>query len=59
MTFSWPETGELTVKIHGNEFATVRFAPSESAIEDGLRIASQKAAYDHDKDGHPHTHGNG
>lgn len=57
LTFRWPETGELTVKIRGNESATVKFTPSPAAIEAGLRKASQKPVYDDEDDGHPHTHG--
>lgn len=57
LTFRWPETGELTVKIRGNESATVKFTPSPAAIEAGLRKASQKPAYGDEDDGHPHTNG--
>lgn len=57
LTFQWPETGELTVVIRGNETATVKFKPSQAAIENGLRKASQNAAYDNERDEHPHTHG--
>lgn len=57
LTFRWPETGELTVKIRGNESATVKFTPSAAAIEAGLRKASQMPVYDDEDDGHTHTHG--
>ena len=55
LKFWWPETGELTVKIRGNDSAVVRFKPSPAAVEKGLRIASLGAAYGHESDGQPHT----
>ena len=57
LKFHWPETGELTVKIRGNESATLRFTPSPAAIEAGLRKATQKPVYDDESDRHPHTNG--
>ena len=51
LRFSWPDTGELSVRINGNESAALRFFPSEEAIIDGLRKNGVEAAYD------PHTHG--
>ena len=53
LRFSWPDTGELSVRINGNESAVLRFFPSEEAIIDGV-----EAAYDDFTDTHPHTHGN-
>ena len=52
-----PPTGELSVRINGNESAALRFFPSEEAIIDGLRKNGVEAAYDDFADTHPHTHG--
>lgn len=58
LRFSWPDTGELSVRINGNESAALRFFPSEEAIIDGLRKNGVEAAYGDFTDAHPHTHGN-
>ena len=58
LRFSWPDTGELSVRINGNESAALRFFPSEEAIIDGLRKNGVEAAYDDFADTHQHTHGN-
>ena len=58
LRFSWPDTGELSVRINGNESAVLRFFPLEEAIIDGLRKSGVEAAYDDFTDTHPHTHGN-
>ncbi len=58
LRFSWPDTGELSVRINGNESAALRFFPSEEAIIDGLRKNGVEAAYGDFADAHPHTHGN-
>jgi hypothetical protein len=55
LRFSWPDTGELSVRINGNESAALRFFPSEEAIIDGLRKNGVEAAYDDFADTHPHT----
>lgn len=55
LRFSWPDTGELSVRIRGNESAALRFLPSESAILEGLRKNGVEAAYDAFTDTHPHT----
>ncbi len=57
LTYSWPETGELTVQICGNLSATLQFTPSPEAVVDGLRKAGVEAVYEAFPDGHPHTHG--
>lgn len=57
LRFSWPDTGELSVRINGNESAALRFFPSEEAIIDGLHKNGVEAAYDDFADAHPHTHG--
>ena len=58
LRFSWPDTGELSVRINGNESAALRFFPSEEAIIDGLRKNGVETAYDDFADTHPHTNGN-
>ena len=58
LRFSWPDTGELSVRINGNESAALRFFPSEEAIIDGLRKNGVEAAYDDFADAYPRTHGN-
>lgn len=57
LRFSWPDTGELSVRINGNESAALRFFPSEEAIIDGLRKNGVEAAYGDFADTKPHTHG--
>lgn len=57
LRFSWPDTGELSVRIRGNESAVLRFLPSEAAILEGLRKTDVEAAYDAFDETHPHTHG--
>ena len=47
-------TGELSVRINGNESAALRFFPSEEAIIDGLRKNGVEAAYGDFADTHPH-----
>ena len=56
LRFSWPDTGELSVRINGNESAALRFFPSEEAIIDGLRKNGVETAYDDFADTHPHSH---
>lgn len=56
LRFSWPDTGELSVRIRGNESAALRFLPSKAAILEGLRKNGVEAAYDIFADTHPHTH---
>lgn len=56
LRFSWPDTGELLVRIQGNESAALRFLPSEAAILEGLRKNGVEAAYDAFADTYPHTH---
>lgn len=56
LRFSWPDTGELLVRIRGNESAALRFLPSEAAILEGLRKNGVEAAYDAFTGTHPHTH---
>lgn len=56
LRFSWPDTGELSVRIRGNESAALHFLPSEAAILEGLRKNGVEAAYDAFTDTHPHTH---
>lgn len=51
------DTGELSVRINGNESAALRFFPSEEAIIDGLRKNGVEAAYGDFADTYPHTHG--
>ena len=58
LRFSWPDTGELSVRINGNESAALRFFPSEEAIIDGLRKNGVEAAYGDFADARPPTHGN-
>ncbi len=55
LRFSWPDTGELSVRINGNESAALRFFPSEEAIIDGLRKNGVEAAYGDFADTNPHT----
>lgn len=57
LRFSWPDTGELSVRIKGNESAALRFFPSEEAIIDGLRKNGAEAVYGDFADTNPHTHG--
>ena len=52
LRFSWPDTGELSVRINGNESAALRFFPSEEAIIDGLRKNGVEAAYGDFADAH-------
>ncbi len=52
----WPNVGELTVNLKGNDLATLQFTPSPAAVVDGLRKAGVEAAYEAFPDGHPHTH---
>lgn len=59
LRFSWPDIGELSVRINGNESAALRFFPPEEAIIDGLRKNGVEAAYGDFADTNPHTHGNG
>lgn len=58
LRFSWPDTGELSVHINGNESAVLRFFPSEEAIIDGLRKSGVEAAYGDFADTNPHIRGN-
>lgn len=56
LRFSWPDTGELLVRIRVNESAALRFLPSGAAILEGLRKNGVEAAYDAFTGTHPHTH---
>ncbi len=47
----------MTVRIRGNESATLRFTPSEAAISEGLRKATVEPRHGAFTAGHPHTHG--
>lgn len=59
LTFWWPKTGKLTVKIRGNESATMRFMPSLAAVEEGLRITGVEPRHGVSALGQPHTHSDG
>jgi hypothetical protein len=57
LTFYWPSTGKLTIKIRGNDSATLRFKPSAKAIMDAMRKTGVEPAYEASAEDHPHTHG--
>lgn len=56
LKFRWPETGKLSIRMKGNESATLRFTPSARAVLEGLRKVTSEPAYEDLRDGHPHTH---
>ena len=44
LEYDWPETGRLEILMHGSHSATLRFTPSEAAIEEGLAKAAKRPA---------------
>ncbi len=58
LTYSWPETGELTVRVCGNLLAILQFMPSPTAVADGLCKAGVEAVYEAFPDRYPHTQEN-
>ena len=59
LRFSWPDTGELSVRIKGNESAALRFFPSKETVIDALRKNGVEAAYDDLDNTHTNTHEDG
>lgn len=41
LEYNWPETGRLEILMHGTHSATLRFTPSEAAIQEGLAKAAK------------------
>ncbi len=44
LEYDWPETGKLEIQMQGMHSATLRFTPSEKAVENGLQEAAKRAA---------------
>ena len=41
LEYDWPETGRLEILMQGSHSATLRFAPSEAVIKEGLAKAAK------------------
>jgi hypothetical protein len=57
LEFYWPSTGTLTIRLLGNDSATLQFKPSAAAVKDGIRKAAVEPAYGDFAEKHPNTHG--
>ena len=45
LEYNWPETGRLEILMHGMHSATLRFTPSEAAIQEGLAKAAKRPTW--------------
>lgn len=46
LEYDWPETGRLEILMHGMHSASLRFTPSEAAIQEGLAKAAKRPTGD-------------